>query len=304
MKPCQLIIQQSGPLSGRVRIAGAKNAALKILAATLLTEKPCIISNLPHLHDLTFMLELLTDLGCHLTLLKNDTVSLSATNLSELTIPYELVKKMRASIVVLGPLLAAYGHANVALPGGCAIGSRPVDIHLEGFKAMGAEIELENGFIKARVKGKLKAADIRMHTVTVTGTENLMMAATLADGVTNLYNAACEPEIIDLANFLNKMGAKIEGAGTPHIVIQGVDTLHGTDHQVIADRIEAGTFLMAGAMTHGKITIDGIAPAIIKNTLEVLTQAGAQIQEAGETIHLNMEGKTLRAVSVTTAPVS
>ena len=298
----QIVIHQSGPLEGKVRIAGAKNAALKILAACLLTDQPCVIGNLPHLNDITFMLELLASLGCELTVLDEHSVRIDPKNLHKLTVPYELVKKMRASIVVLGPILAAYKQATVALPGGCMIGSRPVDIHLEGLRAMGAEIELVDGDIKARVKGRLQAADIHMHTVTVTGTENLMMAATLAEGVTHLYNAACEPEVTDLANFLNQMGANVSGAGTPHITIEGVEKLSGATYDVMADRIEAGTYLIGAAMTHGLVSVYPFVPSVIANTLQVLKEAGAKVSENRHSVTVDMRGRELQSVSVDTAP--
>jgi len=297
-----IVMHQSGPLEGSTRIAGAKNAALKILSGCLLTDKPCVINNLPHLNDITFMLELLASLGCELTMLDQYTTRIDPKHLNNLTVPYELVKKMRASIVVLGPMLAAYGHATVALPGGCMIGLRPVDIHIEGLRAMGAEIDLLDGYIKANVKGRLKGTDIHMHTVTVTGTENLMMAATLADGVTNLYNAACEPEVVDLANFLKQMGAKISGSGTPHITIDGVESLEGTNYQVIADRIEAGTYLIGAAITHGIVSVYPVAPNIIFNTLQILSAAGAKITESGQTVTVDMRGRELKSVSIETAP--
>ena len=297
-----IVIHQSGPLEGKVRVAGAKNAALKILAGCLLTDKPCVIGNLPHLNDITFMLELLASVGCELTMLNQHTVRIDPKQVDNLTVPYELVKKMRASIVVLGPMLAAYGHADVALPGGCMIGSRPVDIHIEGLRAMGAEIQLVDGYIKASVKGRLKGTVIHMHTVTVTGTENLLMAATLAEGVTHLHNAACEPEVVDLANFLKQLGAKISGAGTSHIIIEGVATLNGTHYQVMADRIEAGTYLTGAAMTHGLVSVYPVEPTIIANTLAVLTQAGAKVTEQGQTVTVDMRGRELQSVSIQTAP--
>jgi UDP-N-acetylglucosamine 1-carboxyvinyltransferase len=297
-----IVIHQSGPLEGKVRVAGAKNAALKILAGCLLTTKPCVIGNLPHLNDITFMLELLVSLGCELTVLDQYTIRIDPSHLNNLTVPYELVKKMRASIVVLGPILAAYGRANVALPGGCMIGSRPVDIHIEGLRAMGAEIDLVDGYIKASVKGRLKGSEIHMHTVTVTGTENLMMAATLADGITNLYNAACEPEVVDLANFLKQLGAKISGAGTPHITIEGVNSLQGACYQVIADRIEAGTYLIGAAITHGIVSVYPVVPTIISNTLQILSSAGAKITESEQVVTVDMRGRELKSVSIETAP--
>lgn len=298
----KLKIEGGEPLIGEVPIAGAKNAALKILAASILSHEPVYISNLPHLRDITLMLELLVELGCKITLHAPLAVEINPATLSSRTVSYDLVKAMRASIVVLGPLLARYGEANVALPGGCAIGARPIDVHLDGLKAMGAEIELEGGFVKARAPKGLQGASIYMRVVSVTGTENLLMAATLAKGVTVLDNCACEPEVVDLANFLIKMGAKIEGAGTPRISITGVKKLHGTRHHVLGDRIEAGTYLVAAAMTKGRVTIRNIAPEIMTNIIEKLTEAGAVIEIGQEAITLDMRGRALRSVNIVTAP--
>ena len=299
---CRLIVRQCQGLQGSVAITGAKNAALKMLAATLLTEQPCTLDNLPHLQDIIIMCDLLADLGCDLTLLDNNQLQITASSLQDLTVPYELVKQMRASIVVLGPLLAAHGQANVALPGGCAIGSRPVDMHLDGLRKMGAKIELSGGFIKASVDGKLKGADIHMHTVTVTGTENLIMAATLAEGETHLYNAACEPEIVDLAEMLTKMGANISGAGTPHVTIRGVDKLSGCEHRVVADRIEAGTYLIAAAMTGGCVSVGPVSLDIVGNISQLLERAGVRMSQEGDYVTADMRGMLPQSVSATTAP--
>lgn len=298
----KLVIHGGKPLHGRVEIVGAKNAALKELAATLLTSEPVSLSNLPNLRDITLMLELLADLGAELTLQDQHTMMVQCQRLTSPVVPYELVRAMRASVVLLGPLLAAHGAAEVALPGGCAIGSRPVDIHLQGLRAMGAQIDINGGFIHAKVKGRLKGADIQMHTRTVTGTENLMMAATLAKGTTILRNAAQEPEVVDLAVLLNKMGAKIQGAGNETITIEGVEALHGATHTVIADRIEAGTYLIAAAITGGNVTVGPVDVPSMQNILDLLTRAGAQIHIEGHDINLSMQSHLLQPVNVTTAP--
>ncbi|HUX63443.1 UDP-N-acetylglucosamine 1-carboxyvinyltransferase [Sulfuricella sp.] len=296
----KLVIQGGIPLSGEIRISGAKNAALPILCAALLTEEPLHIGNVPHLRDVTTMLELLNQMGAEVSVNDRMGVEIAARKLHNLVAPYELVKTMRASILVLGPMLARCGQARVSLPGGCAIGSRPVDLHIKGLQAMGAEIEIEHGYILARAE-RLKGARIFMDTVTVTGTENLMMAATLADGATVLENAAREPEVVDLANCLIAMGAKIEGAGSDVITVHGVDRLHGADYRVMPDRIEAGTFLVAAAATGGKVLLKDVRPDILDAVLEKLREAGAHIECGADTISLEMAGP-LKSVNVRTAP--
>jgi len=300
--PGKLIISGGNPLQGVVHIAGAKNSALKLLAGSILACGKVTLCNLPHLHDITFMMQLLAGLGCDLNLLDDNCVEIDTSHLRRLTIPYELIKAMRASIVLLGPLLTLYKAADVALPGGCAIGVRPVDIHLEGLRKMGADIQLQDGFIKARVQGKLKGADIKMHTVTVTGTENLMMAATLAEGKTILRHAAREPEVVDLANFLIKMGAKIEGAGTSTIRIEGVDELKPVKYSVIPDRIEAGTYLVAGAITGGKVTVKNVDLNGLENIIERLEKCGAKITSTKSSVTLDMQGQAPKPVDIKTAP--
>ncbi len=296
----KLVIQGGIPLSGEIRISGAKNAALPILCAALLTEEPLRIGNMPHLRDVTTMLELLNQMGAEVSVNDRMGVEIVAQKLHNLVAPYELVKTMRASILVLGPMLARCGQARVSLPGGCAIGSRPVDLHIKGLQAMGAEIEIEHGYILARAE-RLKGARIFMDTVTVTGTENLMMAATLAEGTTALENAAREPEVVDLANCLIAMGAKIENAGSDVITIHGVDRLHGADYRVMPDRIEAGTFLVAAAATGGKVLLKDVRPDILDAVLEKLREAGAHIECGADTISLEMSGP-LKSVNVRTAP--
>ena len=297
----KLIITGGRPLSGDVRISGAKNAALPILAATLLAEDPMVIGNIPHLRDITTTMELLGRMGVELTVDEKMRVEDDAGRLDNPFAPYELVKTMRASILVLGPLLARCGHADVSLPGGCAIGSRPVDLHIEGLRAMGAEITVEGGYIKARAS-RLKGVRLVLDLVTVTGTENLMMAATLADGVTLLENAAREPEVVDLANCLNAMGAKISGAGTTTITIEGVKSLHGTHYEVLPDRIETGTFLVAGAISGGKVRVRDTDPTQLDAVLKKLREAGAALEVGDDYIILDMHGKRPRAVNVHTAP--
>ncbi len=296
----KLVIQGGIPLSGEIRISGAKNAALPILCAALLTEEPLHIGNVPHLRDVTTMLELLNQMGAEVSVNDRMEVEIVAGKLHNLVAPYELVKTMRASILVLGPMLARCGQARVSLPGGCAIGSRPVDLHIKGLQAMGAEIEIEHGYILARAE-RLKGARIFMDTVTVTGTENLMMAATLAEGTTVLENAAREPEVVDLANCLIAMGAKIENAGSDVITVHGVDRLHGADYRVMPDRIEAGTFLVAAAATGGKVLLKDARPDILDAVLEKLREAGARIECTEDTISLEMAGP-LKSVNVRTAP--
>jgi UDP-N-acetylglucosamine 1-carboxyvinyltransferase len=296
----KLVIQGGIPLSGEIRISGAKNAALPILCAALLTEEPLHIGNVPHLRDVTTMLELLNQMGAEVSVNDRMEVEIAARKLQNLEAPYELVKTMRAAILVLGPMLSRCGQARVSLPGGCAIGSRPVDLHIKGLQAMGAEIEIEHGYILARA-ARLKGARIFMDTVTVTGTENLMMAATLADGTTVLENAAREPEVVDLANCLIAMGAKIEGAGSDVITVHGVDRLHGADYRVMPDRIEAGTFLVAAAATGGSVLLKDVRPDILDAVLEKLREAGAHIECGADTISLEMAGP-LKSVNVRTAP--
>jgi UDP-N-acetylglucosamine 1-carboxyvinyltransferase len=296
----KLVIQGGIPLSGEIRISGAKNAALPILCAALLTEEPLRIANVPHLRDVTTMLELLNQMGAEVSVNDRLEVEIVARDLHNPVAPYELVKTMRASILVLGPLLARCGQARVSLPGGCAIGSRPVDLHIKGLQAMGAEIEIEHGYILARAE-RLNGARIFMDTVTVTGTENLMMAATLAEGVTVLENAAREPEVVDLANCLIAMGAKIEGAGTDVITVHGVERLRGAAYRVMPDRIEAGTFLVAAAATGGRVLLKDTRPDILDAVLEKLREAGARIECGANTISLEMAGP-LKSVNVRTAP--
>jgi UDP-N-acetylglucosamine 1-carboxyvinyltransferase len=289
------------PLEGEVRISGAKNATLPILAAALLADGPVSIGNVPHLQDVTTMVELLARMGVTVTVDERMRVEVDATTIRECFAPYELVKTMRASILVLGPLLARNGKADVSLPGGCAIGARPVNIHVAGLQAMGADIHIEGGYIRARA-GRLRGARLVLDTVTVTGTENLMMAATLADGETVLENAAREPEVVDLAHFLIAMGAKIEGAGTDRIVIQGVERLHGCSYEVLPDRIEAGTYLVAGAITGGHVRLKNTRPEHLDAVLAKLTEAGATITTGDTWIDLDMRGRRPRSVDVRTAP--
>jgi UDP-N-acetylglucosamine 1-carboxyvinyltransferase len=297
----KLIITGGAPLSGDVRISGAKNAALPILAATLLATEPVFIGNVPHLQDVTTTMELLGRMGARLVVDERLAVEVDPTRISDCVAPYDLVKTMRASILVLGPLLARFGQADVSLPGGCAIGSRPVNLHIDGLRRMGAEIRVENGYIRARSK-RLKGARLVMDLVTVTGTENLMMAATLADGVTVIENAAREPEVIDLANCLNAMGAKVRGAGTDTIVIDGVERLHGASYKVLPDRIETGTFLVAAAITGGAVRVRDTDPGLLDAVLDKLREAGGDIEVGEDWISLDMHGRRPRSVDVHTAP--
>jgi UDP-N-acetylglucosamine 1-carboxyvinyltransferase len=283
-----------------VQISGAKNATLPILAGTLLADSPVTLANIPHLRDVTTTVNLLGLLGAGVTLDEEMRVEVDPTTVRSHRAPYELVKTMRASILVLGPLLARYGEADVSLPGGCAIGARPVDQHVKALRALGAEIRVENGYIRARA-ARLAGAHFAFDMVSVTGTENLMMAAALARGETVIENAAREPEV-DLADFLNSMGAKIEGAGTPTLHVQGVETLHGTTHTVIADRIEAGTYLVAGAMTGGRVLARGARAPHLESVLLKLTEAGADIQSGDDWVQLDMHGRRPLAVELTTAP--
>ena len=298
----KLVIQGSGPVSGELRISGAKNSALPIIAATLLADTPITIGNLPHLNDVTTMINLLGTMGVDLVMGEDISIEVNANNIKTLIAPYELVKTMRASILVLGPLVARFGEAQVSLPGGCAIGSRPVDIHLSGLEAMGATIEVTDGYVKATVDGRLKGAKFFMDTVTVTGTENLLMAAVLADGVTHLENAAREPEVVDLAECLIAMGAKITGHGTDVIRIEGVESLHGCHYDVMPDRIETGTYLVAAAATGGSIKLKDTRADILEAVLHKLEEAGAKIETGDDWISLDMEGRKPKAVSVKTAP--
>jgi UDP-N-acetylglucosamine 1-carboxyvinyltransferase len=297
----KLVITGGRPLNGEVRISGAKNAALPIVAATLLAETPMTVTNVPHLQDITTSMELLSQMGVELTIGERMTIEVDASTITNPVAPYELVKTMRASILVLGPLLARCGKADVSLPGGCAIGSRPVNLHIDGLRAMGAEIEVKNGIVHAKAD-RLKGATIVFEIVTVTGTENLMMAATLAEGTTILENAAREPEVVDLANCLIAMGAKISGAGTSKIVIEGVDKLQGAEYSVQPDRIETGTFLVAAAITGGKVKARDTDPILLDAVLQKLRDAGAEITSGDDWIELDMHGKRAKAVDVHTAP--
>lgn len=298
----KLIIRKSPPLQGDVTISGAKNAALPLLMTSLLTDSTCRYTNVPNLRDIKTTVALLRELGVEVSPCQDNEVVLTASALQSVTASYELVRTMRASILVLGPLLAKHGKANVSLPGGCAIGARPVNLHLDGLERMGAQIEVDEGYIRAHVDGRLKGARIFMDMVSVGATENLMMAATLADGDTVLENAAREPEIVDLANCLNQMGAKITGAGTDSIHIQGVDTLHGCDYSVLPDRIETGTFLVAAAISGGHIRCLNAAPDTLDAVLDKLKQAGAEVSTGDDWIELDMRERVLSAVNVKTAP--
>ena len=297
----KLIVSGGITLKGEIRISGAKNAALPVLVSSLLTPEPLLISNVPHLQDITTTMELLGRIGVRLVMNDKMVIEADAGNVSSVCAPYELVKTMRASILVLGPLLARFGEAEVSLPGGCAIGSRPVNLHVKGLQAMGAEINLDGGYIRARAK-RLKGARILMDMVSVTGTENLMMAATLADGVTVIENAAREPEVIDLANCLISMGAKIQGAGTDEITIEGVVRLHGATHEIIPDRIETGTYLVAGAMTGGDVRLRNTRPELLTAVIEKLAEAGARIETGPNWIRLDMQGRRPKSVNVRTSP--
>ena len=297
----KLIVYGGTPLRGEIRISGAKNAALPVLVASLLADSPLTIGNVPHLQDITTTMELLGRMGVNLTVGDKMTIEADTATINSLRAPYELVKTMRASILVLGPLLARFGEAEVSLPGGCAIGSRPVNLHIKGLQAMGADIKVEDGYIKAKAK-RLKGARIFMDMVSVTGTENLMMAASLADGVTVIENAAREPEVADLALCLNSMGAKIRGAGRNEITIEGVKRLGGGQHMIVPDRIETGTYLVAAAMTGGSIRLRHTQPHLLEAVLEKLREAGAKIDTGDDWISLDMQGKRPKAVSVRTAP--
>jgi UDP-N-acetylglucosamine 1-carboxyvinyltransferase len=297
----KLIITGGARLDGSVRIAGAKNAALPIIAAALLADQPVTIRNVPHLHDVTTTLELLGRMGVDFVVDEKLNIEINAQTIKNVYVPYELVKTMRSSILVLGPLLARFGEAEVSLPGGCAIGSRPVDLHIKGLEAMGADINVENGYIKAKAN-RLRGARLVMDIVTVTGTENLMMAACLAEGTTVIENAAREPEVVDLAQCLNSMGAKVSGAGSDTITIEGVEKLHGTTYDVLPDRIETGTYLVAAAITGGRIMVKDTRPDILDAVIAKLREAGAKIEIGEDWISLDMEGKRPKAVSIHTAP--
>ena len=297
----KLLIKGGNSLSGKIKCSGAKNAALPMIASTILCEEKITLKNLPYLQDITTMFELLGSMGSEILLDENMNFTISSSNLSDIEARYELVKTMRASILVLGPLLAKYGKARIALPGGCAIGSRPVNYHLNALKLMGAKIKLKNGYIEATAK-KLIGNTIRFDGVTVTGTENLMMAATLAEGRTTLLNVAKEPEIIDLAEMLNSMGAKISGAGSEEITIDGVDSLHEAVFTIPADRIEAGTYLVAAAVTNGDVTVEGINPKRLMKVISKLKDAGADIKHDQESISISMNRDHPRPVDITTAP--
>jgi UDP-N-acetylglucosamine 1-carboxyvinyltransferase len=297
----KLLIEGGSTLSGTVSISGAKNAALPILAGTLLATKPVVVSNVPHLKDVTTMLSLLQMMGVQVTVDDRMMVTVDASKVTHREAPYELVKTMRASILVLGPLLARFGEADVSLPGGCAIGARPVNLHVAGLQAMGADVVVEDGFIKARAE-RLKGANIVFDTVTVTGTENLLMAAVLADGESVLENSAREPEVTDLANFLIKMGAKIDGAGSSTIVVTGVEELQGAEYSVLPDRIETGTYLVAAAMTGGRIRAVNTAPDTLDAVLIKLQEAGATISTGEDWIEIDMGGRRPQSIDIRTAP--
>lgn len=290
------------PLAGEIRISGAKNAALPILAASLLSAEALRVRNVPHLHDITTMIELLGSMGVDVLIDERMGVEACAAAVHSHVAPYELVRTMRASILVLGPMLARFGRARVSFPGGCAIGSRPIDLHLRGLQAMGAEIDIDGGYINARVTGRLRGAHILFDKITVGGTENLLMAATLAEGRTILENAAREPEISDLAYCLQRMGARIDGVGSDTLVIDGVERLHGCEYVVMPDRIETGTFLVAAAATRGRVKLRGTRAEILEAVLAKLAEAGAHIEHGDGWITLDMQGRRPRAVSIRTAP--
>lgn len=297
------MIHGGKPLHGEITISGAKNSALPIMAAALLVEDHVTLSNVPHLRDVTTMMELLGQLGVKLVLADHMNVQIDASDVNQFVAPYELVKTMRASILVLGPLLARFGEAQVSLPGGCAIGSRPVDLHLKALKLMGAEVEVKNGYIYATTSGQpLKGALIAFDTVTVTGTENVLMAAVLAEGKTIIKNAAREPEVVDLANFLIQMGAKITGAGTSVIEVEGVKMLRGGEYDVMPDRIEAATYLVAGAITKGKVTVKRVVPQHLLMILSKLEEAGGLLTQGPDWVNIDMTGRRPKAVDISTAP--
>ncbi len=303
----KIVVTGGKTLNGEVYISGAKNAVLPILCATLLADAPVEITNVPHLHDVITTVKLLGELGAKVTidqgtLSRGSAIVVDPRSVNQHVAPYELVKTMRASILVLGPLLAKYGQAEVSLPGGCAIGSRPVDQHIKGLQALGAHITVESGFIKAHVDGRLKGGHFTFDMVSVTGTENVLMAAVLADGTTVLDNAAMEPEVSDLAHCLIALGAKIEGIGTARLVIEGVERLNGGRHAVLADRIETGTFLVAAAMTGGRVVARNARPDTMDAVLAKLVEAGATVETTEDTITVDMHGKRPKAVNLTTAP--
>ena len=297
----KLLIKGGASLKGEISCSGAKNAALPMIAATILSDEDIILKNLPYLQDITTMFELLGSMGADILLNENMDFTIATNNLKEKEARYELVKTMRASILVLGPLVAKYGEAKIALPGGCAIGSRPVNYHLDALEQLGATITLKNGYIEASAK-KLIGSKIKFDGITVTGTENIMMAACLAEGTTTLTNVAKEPEIIDLAEFLNKMGAKISGAGSDQITIEGVERLYGTEYSIPADRIEAGTYLVAAAVTNGEIKINGINPNRLIKVLDKLIETGAKVETSEDSISLIMNKDKPKPVDITTAP--
>jgi UDP-N-acetylglucosamine 1-carboxyvinyltransferase len=297
----KLIINGGVPMCGMIRASGSKNAVLPILAGTLLADGPVVVRNVPHLHDVTTTMELLGRMGVQITIGEKMSIEVDPSHIKNTFAPYELVKTMRASILVLGPLLARYGTAEVSLPGGCAIGARPVNLHLMGLEAMGANIKVEEGYIRASAE-RLKGARIVMDQVTVTGTENLMMAAALADGISVIENAAREPEVIDLADFINAMGGDVRGAGTDTITIHGVENLKGCDYRVLPDRIETGTYLVAAAITGGKVLVKDTDPKLLEAVLVKLEEAGAIIDTGEDWIELDMEGRKPKAVNIRTAP--
>ena len=298
----KLIIKGGTSLCGEIRISGAKNSALPILAASILANEPVTIGNLPHLNDITTMIELLGCMGVQVVIDEKLRVEIDSSSIKEFVAPYDLVKTMRASILVLGPLLARYGEADVSFPGGCAIGSRPVDLHLRGMEALGAEIEVDGGYIRAKSNGRLKGAKIILDTVTVGGTENILMAASLAEGRTIIQNAAREPEVADLANFINAMGGNVLGAGTDTLIIEGVESLGGCEYHIMPDRIETGTYLAATAATGGKVKLKDTNQAILESVLLKLEEAGASINTGENWIELDMQGARPSAIDVRTAP--
>ncbi|MDE2139990.1 MAG: UDP-N-acetylglucosamine 1-carboxyvinyltransferase [Gammaproteobacteria bacterium] len=297
----KLFINGGRPLEGEIRISGAKNATLPILAATLLADSPVTIGNVPHLHDVTTTIELLGSMGVGVTIDEHMRIEVDPASIREFYAPYELVKTMRASILVLGPLVTKFGRADVSLPGGCAIGTRPVNLHISGLEAMGATIKVENGYIRAQAE-RLHGARILMDMVSVTGTENIMMAATLADGTTVIENAAREPEVVDLAHCLVQMGAKIKGEGTDTLVIEGVKKLHGTQYNVLPDRIETGTYLCAGALTGGNVRVKDTRPELLEAVIAKLEETGAKVGQGKNWIEVDMQGRRPHAVDVRTAP--